>query len=288
MEKLVRIIFILSLGILSILTFQNCDCPLQETYTFSNCQVREATITKFNPNGTVREETKPDGTTEIIFIPDSTYSIHTFQFPFDQRSSGSLVNDDRFAKSSAIPIFKIPFTNNAPYFLAILDNYPKNDEIVGDILVSEIANDFSYADIRVRGEIVRLNENFNSENSQQFCEFVNNLARDTARIRQLKSNLSKFGLGLPFSFVINFTQGNIVVLDLNNKVVSGVTPLTQDINKLLDLTRNQAINLRVRVSEVFLYRAVNGKYFLFAVTDIRQGTLDPYKRRFTIMFSEIN
>lgn len=267
---------------------QSCDCPLQETNVYSDCKVREATITKFNPNGNLQQISNPDGTTSLVFVPDSLYSIHTFLFPFDPNMSGTLVNDERFAKSSTITLVKVPFSDNRPYFLALLDNYPLNNDLNGDILLYNVANDFSFAEIRVSGEIARINVTFNSENSTDFCDLVNRLTRDTAGMRRLKASLSKFGLDLPNSVVRNYNQGDLVVLDTGNRIVVGVTPQPNDVNYVLNLTLNKAINLIVRIGEVYLYRAKNGKYFIFAVTDIRQGTLSPYKRRLTIMFSEVN
>ncbi|MCX7908743.1 MAG: ribosome-inactivating family protein [Ignavibacteria bacterium] len=276
------------IGLVLIIFIQSCECPLQEANVYSNCQVREATITKFNPNGSLQQIQNPDGTSSLVFVPDPLYSIHTFLFPFDQSMSGTLVNDERFSKSSTITIVKIPFSDLRPYFLAILDNFPQNNDINGDILLYNVANDFSYAEIRVFGEITRVNRNFNSENSTEFCKLVNDLTRDTAEIRNLKRSLSKFGQNLPNSIILNYNQANLVVLDTGNNVVTGITPLQKDIDYVLNLTSNKSVNLVVRVGDVYLYRAKNGKYFIFAVTDIRQGTLSPNKRRLTIMFSEIN
>ncbi|ROL58156.1 hypothetical protein D9V84_00025 [Bacteroidetes/Chlorobi group bacterium Naka2016] len=283
----IKILFFNALFLAFLLLIQSCDCPLQEANVYSECQVREATITKFNPNGTLQQVTNPDGTSTLVFVPDSLYSIHTFLFPFNKDMSGSLVNDERFAKSSTIPIVKIPFSDSRPYYLAIFDNYPQNNDLNGDILLYDVANDLSSAAIRVAGEIVRINQTFNSENSTEFCDVVNRLTRDTALIRNLKSRLSQFGRNLPNAVVINYNQGNIVVLDTGNNIVVGVTPTQNDINYVLEITANKSVNLIVRVGEMYLYRARNGKYFIFAVTDIREGTLPPFKRRLTIMFSEI-
>lgn len=268
--------------------FQSCECPLQESSAYSPCNVREVTITKFNPNGTLRDTTLPDGSRQTIFIPDSTYSIHTFLFPFDANSSGLLPNDDRFKNTSSIVLFQRPFSDGTPYFVAIFDNYPTNSGLNGDLLLYDVADDFSNAYIRVTGKITQLTERFTSENSQQFCEFVNNITQDTARINLLKNNLSEFGLGLPIASVIQFNAGNVVVLDANGRINNTVSPPPSDVQELLNLTQNQAINLRVTIGDVFLYKAKNGRFFIFAVTDLRQGSLVPYKKRITIMFSAIN
>ncbi len=270
--------------------FQSCECPLKEANLYSNCKVREATITKFNPNGTIQQVSNPDGTYDLVFVPDSLYSIHTFLFPFEANLSGSLVNDERFAKSSTIPIVKIPFSDGRPYYISIFDNYPQNNDMNGDILLYYVADDFSYAEIRVAGELVRINQNFNSENSSDFCDFINNFTRDTAEIARLKSDLKKFGLNArnTDSYAQNYTSGNIVVLDVNNNIVANITPLQTDIDQALQKTTNKSVNVRVSIGQVYLYRARNGKYFIFAITDIRQGTLSPFKRRLTIMFSEVN
>jgi len=282
--------FYLILGMIFVVSvlLQSCECPLQESSAYSECKVREVTITRFNPKGTLELVSNPDGTNTIVFVPDSLYSIHTFLFPFDQNYSGSLVNDERFASSSTIPIVKIPFSDKRPYFVAILDNYPQNNDLNGDILLYNVPDDFSYAEIRIAGSITRINQTFNSENSTEFCQMVNELTRDTNEIRRLKNNLSKYGENLPNSISLNYSQANIVVLDVNNNVVNGITPPQEDVNYALQLTSNKSINLVVRVGEVYLYEAKNGKHFIFVVTDIRPGSLPPFKRRITIMFSIID
>lgn len=268
----------------------SCECPLEEVSPTPICNVREVTITKFNPNGTLQRVQNPDGTTSIVFIPDSTYSIHTFQFPFDKNSSGFLPNDERFTKSSSIIIAKQPFSDNRPYSLVIFDNYPLNNDLNGDIMVFDVSDALSSAELRVAGSIVLLNEKFNSENSQEFCEFVNNLLRDKDRINQYKNGLIPFGTGLPIANIITYNPSNITILDKdNNPVAPGtVVPLQEDIAQILRQIENNAVNITVRVGDVFIYKAKNGKYFIYAVTDIRQGTLAPFKHRITIMFSEIN
>lgn len=272
------------------LFLSSCECPLEEVSPTPICNVREVSITKFNPNGTLQNVQNPDGTTSLIFIPDSTYSIHTFQFPFDKNSSGYLPNDERFSKSSTVSLVKYPFSDNRPYFLVIFDNYPLNNDLIGDILVFDVRDDLSSADLRVSGSINEINEKFNSENSQEFCEFVNNLVKDKDRIRNYKNNLRLFGLGLPISNVISYNPSNISILDKDNNPVQpgSVTPPAGDIDKILQLTEGKAVNITVRVGDVFFYQARNGKYFIFAVTDIREGTLNPHKRRVSIMFSEVN
>jgi len=271
----------------SFIILNSCECPLQETDIYQKCQVREATITRFSPTGSLVKVTNPDGTKQIVFQPDSLFSIHTFLFPFDKNMSGALVNDERFSKSSSIPIVKRPFSDKRPYFLAIFDNYPPNNDLNGDILLYSVADNFQSAEIRVAGDIVLTGLTFYSENSQEFCELVDNLTKDTARIRSLKSSLSQFGINLRNSSVIDYNQSNLVVLDTGNQVVTGVTPPQNDIDEALKLVKNRAVNITVKLGEVYLYRAINGKYFIFAITDIREGTLSPYKRRLTIMFSEI-
>ncbi len=273
---------------LTFLFLQSCDCPLQETNLSKICNLREATITKFHPFGTVVSDTLQSGEIVNTFVPDSLYSIHSFQFPFDMSSSGLLVNDDRFRSSSTITIEKIPFSDGSRYFLAALDNYPTNDDMKGDILVYDVASDFSFAWLRIAGEISILNQKFTSENSQEFCQFVENLTRDTALISNLKANRKLFGEGTGIDSVMNLSNANLFVLDLNDRIVQNIPPLQIDVDKIREkLSAKKAVNIRITVGDVFLYRALNGKYFIFAVTDIREGTLLPNKRRVTIMFSEI-
>lgn len=268
----------------------SCECPLEEVNPTPICNVREVTITKFNPSGTLQNVQNPDGTSGLVFIPDSNYSIHTFQFPFDNNSTGNLPNDERFLSSNKVSIAKIPFSNGQPYFLVIFDNYPLNNDLNGDIMVYDVSDDFVTAELRVFGSILNLTEKFNSENSKEFCDFVNSLVKDVDKIKNYKKNLQPFGTGLTISKVITYNPSSISILDKNNNLVPAgtVIPPQADVDKILDMTSNKAINITVKVGDVFMYKAKNGKYFIFVVTDIRQGLLNPFKRRVTIMFSEVN
>ncbi len=277
------LILLLLLG-LSIFVNSCCDCPLEPSDLKLKCNVREASITDFNPNLTL----KPGTADTLIPVPE--YSIHTFLFPNDNNSSGSLPNDERFASSSTITTLSLPFSDGRPYYVAIIDNIPFNGNQNGDILVDSVFYDNatptnSYAFIRVKGQIQRTNYQFNFDNAQLFCDFVSN---NSSSLLDLFKDLKLYGSGIVGDTKIrSYNAADIKVIDIGGKVVNNINPSQTDIDKLLLLSQ-QGTDILIKPGDVFVYQAVNNRRFVFSVANIGLGMFQPFKKRVTIMFTAIN
>lgn len=275
--------FVISL--LLILVTACCDCPLEPNDAPEyNCLVREGTITKFNPG--LQEVTKGDSTYKV---PVPEYSIHTFLFPSNDNSSGSLPNDDRFADSERILITSVPFENNVPFYAAILDVYPNNPDLKGDILLVEANPESLTADLRFYGRLARLPKDLNSDDASLFCEYIESNADD---ITSAKARASKYGMGIPGAKFYTYNSNAIEVLNELGEIVTGQpgvpSPAGAVISALFNNIGQGAIDVTVEPGDVFYYRAANGKSFLMVITDISRGILPPLKKRLTFMFSPLD
>lgn len=278
---------ILILALISALSFfinSCCDCPLEPSDLKMKCNVREASITDFNPNLTL----KPSTSDTLIPVPE--FSIHTFLFPSDNNSSGSLPNDQRFATTSTITTLSIPFSDGQPYYLAIMDNIPFNSNQNGDILVDSVFYDAttptnSYAFLRIKGEIQRTNLLFNFDNAQLFCDFVSN---NSSNLLDLFKDVKLYGIGIVGdSRIRSYSAADVKIINTAGKIVDNVTPLQSDINKILALAQ-QGTDILVKPGDVFVYQAVNNRRFVFSIANIGLGMFQPFKKRVTIMFTAIN
>lgn len=274
--------------LLAIMLFINscCDCPLKETTINIKCNVREVSITDFDPS---RVFNQADNT----YVPSRTYSIHSFLFPNDFSSSGSLPNDERFRTLSTLSIIRIPFSDGRPYFLTIFDDLPLNSDQNGDILVDSVYIDpvsflNNYAYIRVKGFIEKLNSQFLLDDANAFCKFIEDKQVQN-EIQQKFQTTKLYGLGLSFAEVLRkYNQNSIKVVDAQNNEVLNIVPGLNDIQKVLDIFNKDGIDLKVKMGDVFVYRAINMRKFVFAVVNIGTGQLDPFKKRVTIMFTQVN
>lgn len=261
-----------------------CDCPLEESMITIKCFVREASITDFDP-------TRIFNPLDSTYIPTQTYSIHSFLFPNDLRSSGSLPNDERFRSLTTLSIIKIPFSDKRPYYLTILDNLPLNSDQNGDILVDSVYIDNAnylnnYAYLRIRGAIERLNQKFLNDGAQAFCDYV---AQNENEIKQKSLDLKLYGLGVVGSTQLKtYTANDIKIFNSANQQVTDVIPPSEDITKLLNIFNKDAIDLQVQMGDAFVYQSINKRKFVFAIVNISQGQLDPFKKRVTIMFTQVN
>lgn len=256
-----------------------CDCPLDPYEEPIICKVREVTVTVFNPG-----ITKVDDTT---FVPVPEYSIHTYQFPNNDENSGSLPNDERFSDREQIPI-AFQSMDGTSYFAAIMDRYPINADLKGDMMVISADPVTLSAVLRFKGSLLKLNNKFMSENATQFCEFIN---EEKDEIDEAKLDLILYGKGLPGTDIISYNSSNIDVIDANGRVVTnepGVPfPQNDIITILLENVNEKAVNILVEIGDVFIYQAINGKLFVFVIADVKEGTFDPQKRRVSIMFNRI-
>lgn len=262
-----------------------CDCPLEPNQNpIYDCLVREASITVFEPGLVVDNTTDPP---TITPVPE--YSIHTFQFPNDDNSSGLLTNDDRFADQENIVIASVPYSNGEPYSVAILDDLPLNISIRGDILVVSTDPVGSTAQLRFAGRLARLPQTFNSENADQFCSYIDN---NTNVISDAADNASLYGAADPLASINDFSAASIEIINANGEVVTGEAgvpaPLLEDINQLRNITGGSGIDIQVEPGDAFYYEARNGKSFVVIVVDVFEGILSPFKRRVTIMFNPLD
>lgn len=273
-----KIILIISIAIL----LKSCcgECPLEPVDEVTiECKIRDATITQFNPNLVLSG-------TELVPVPE--YSIQAFQFPFDDSNSGLLTNDERFEEQDEIIIASAPIGNTG-FRAAILDDLPLNSDIKGDLMVVDVDTTVPDALIRVKGSVQKLSLNFFSENATEFCEF---LKANEYAIEDAQDNLEQYGRGIPGSEpAAAYNAADIDVVNAEGIVVTGnpdaPQPSRADIQNVIEQTAQQAVNIRVQPGDVFVYRAVNGRTFVFVIADINSGNQEPYKRRITILFNTV-
>lgn len=284
MKRVFRQFTNLSLLPLIILLINSCcDCPLQETMVNIKCFVREASITDFDP-------TRVLNPTDNTYVPSQTYSIHSFLFPTDLKSSGSLPNDERFRTFNFLSIIKVPFSDKRPYYLTIVDNIPLNSDQNGDILVDSVYIDNTnflnnFAFLRIKGAIERLNQKFFNDGALAFCDFV---AQNETEIKQKAMDLKLYGLGVAGSTQLrNYTANDIKIFNAANQEVTNIIPPSEDVTTLLNIFNKDGIDLRVQMGDAFIYQAVNKRKFVFAIVNISQGQLAPFKKRITIMFTQV-
>ena len=278
-----------------------CNCPLQPVNNNKSiqCNVRETTVTQFNPN-----LIKVNDTT---YVPIPEYSIHSFQFPGDNNSSGSTPNDSRFsATNDKVVISKIPFSDGRNYWLAILDNKPQNANLIGDVLIDSIFYDPApsnrFALLRFAGYLVKLNSGpfnipaFGSDDADDFCkkirDTISNISINITKRMQDSAKNHQYGDGVPGAVKISdYANAIPVVLDASGNVVPSPTPPPSqaDIDKLKNsVSQIKAIDIQVKIGDMFFYTAKNGKSFIITIVDIVQGTLVPNKKRITMMFNPVD
>lgn len=288
-------IYKLILLITALIGFNSCSCPVEESDPVFLCETRLATIDRFNPNFTVRiDPVSGEAVTDL----DSTYSISMFLFPNDASSSGSLPNDARFQNSSQLVIAKEPFLiDGVKYYAAIMDGFPSNDLLAGDILVDSV--DLSAATgpgayFRIYGNLLMIDRNYNSEDAQAFCDYVtahtDTIQSASNLIREKNGqNDYKYGKNQPGAVESTYNSSSIMILDEQLKVIGsygavGVPNPTPDVISKLNANAIKYVRLRVEPGNVYTYLAKNGKRFVFFVSEIRAASIFPYRQRVTIMF----
>ena len=259
-----------------------CDCSVSP---ISNpefeCLVREATVTQFNA-----ELVNVDGE----LTPGTNYAIHNFVFPNSKYLSGTLVNDERFAKTGESIVSYLNYSNKQPYKIAILDNSPLNSTMIGDLLVLDVNTIDTTAELKVKGELALIDNGFLTDNAALFCTYIE---ASSDFIVNARTNLSLYGRNLQNSFVPRtYNQTNISILNKQNENVTGQqgvpAPVTADVTKLLELVNSNNVAIRVRAGDVYLYKSIAGDYFVILISDINTGILPPQKGRVSIMFNKVN
>jgi hypothetical protein len=259
-----------------------CDCNTNPVNNpVAECSVRETTITEFNAD-LIKVDT--------ILKPGPYYSVHSFLFPNNKYLTGTLVNDERFARTGEVLVATRTFSNASSYKLAILDNNPINSNMIGDILVDTVYAKDTTAELKFKGELTRLDSAFLSDDAELFCEYIK---FNKNFITNSITNLSKFGKNVRNSRVPKiFTNSDLKILNANSENVTGQTgtptPTNEDINGLLTIVNSENVVILVKPGEIFLYKTASGGLYVVLVTNISNGILQPNKGRVSIMFNRIN
>ncbi|MEI6090145.1 MAG: hypothetical protein WCR42_06820 [bacterium] len=269
-------IILISIAVATLLFLNSCnECPICEQE--NQCKVREATITIFNP----RLEKINDST----WVPVPGYSIHSFLFPEDDISSGTLPNETPYLLNDKIQLAEQIYNDGTQDLNTILlGNYPTNERMVGDILLIDADTANQTVVIRVSGEIYRLPNNYMLDDANLFCKQY--IPDNQTEIGEGYALLSQYGKGFTYAANEPFSIYDFKVFDMAGNEVAA-TPPAAVVNNLLMLVSGKTINLTVRKGKVFLYRARNGRTFVFAIANISQSTTAPYKKRITILFTAL-
>lgn len=273
------------LVLLSIVLLNSCsECPITEAPPIFVCETRIVTMEKFNPNFTIVNN-------EAVL--DSDYNISIYQFPDNSASSGSFPNDSRFEGNAVVTLASFPFSfNDSIYFANIMDSYPTNEQLLGDFLIQDVnvSNNPPTANIRLYGSIALFPQSLLTENSQEFCDFVEANKSD---IDESFSNFTadnRFGKNQRGIIQNTYSVNNIIITDNNEKIVGTVgspsvpNPPQDVINKLNDAANKLvSFDLPVVPGNVYTYIAKNGKRFVIVITEIRQTNITPFRKRVSMM-----
>jgi len=262
------------------------DCPIKDNPPVFLCEVREATITEFNPL-LVRDLSIPDS---VVFVPDPKYSVHTFEFPLDQKSSGSLPNDERFKEQGFIAVATKPSTTGN-YTVALVDFTPLNSDMIGDILVDSVfinPSDPSQnrAYLMFYGDLARYPRDFTSENSKEFCNFLGTFS--SSDLNNIRIDATKYGENLPNAGSKTYDiNSRFVAINQKGQFDFNIDISLADKQSLLSDFKGKSIVVQVNPGQVYFYRARNGRQFAIVISDIKSGTFPPNKNRVTIMFNPL-
>jgi uncharacterized protein (UPF0335 family) len=271
------------------------------------------TITRFDAGLTEREgDFDDDPMLDTIYIPVPSYNIHSFTFGYGN-NTGSLDNDTRFSDETGVDKIAVEEYNlpGFPYKLVIFDEAPANEDINGDMLVEEVniinpGNDNAL--LRVKGFLGFFRQDFWSESSTAFCEYIE--ANNEQLIERFISSegqedYSEYGKNIAEGKVVRSTgSSNYGIVDQNGNIikenigtltddVAGFTPQRlRDLANQIERNEEEIYSIRVEVGDVFYYIAKNGRHYLFAIINIderdSEGQQDPaIKQRVSIIFSEL-
>ncbi|MFP4528113.1 MAG: hypothetical protein ACLFQX_06155 [Candidatus Kapaibacterium sp.] len=308
MKKIYIYKIVAAIGLIPLLF--GCECPCNEAFNPFACTPREVTITEFDagiiepPEYVIRD----GDTVGVIYYPVDTYSIHAYQFPINRSNSGSLPLDEssynaRQGVDSTV-IASIPLANydiDLPYMYAMVDAFPTNNKMVGDVIIEDIDLTSNPTDpsafIRVAGRILRISPAYAppymSESSRMFCEYMDdNLLIDgelnTDLVNEFRENMVEFGEGIPGSTRRDFTVANgyapvvvnaygRIVVDQNGNINPNIYPpdenLAANLAAIID-KRPDAMGDLGRVIEEKELRAITieahiGDVFFYRATNGR-------------------
>ncbi len=252
-----------------------CPCDTENIYPYT-CSPREASITEFNPQFESIPQILPAGkdifeATKVLYIPTDTYSIHSFEFPYEMSSSGFLPNNEHYKADFGIAqgiIKSIKLSNygiNLPYSFAVLNEVPQNADIKGDILVEDVEIDTSDASnstatIMVSGYMQKIASKYDSESSKDFCEFLesvyfSNGKLDKEKISDLRKNIldSKYGVGITgFALQNHYTNKPLYVINSIGQILIDFSSGSPIINKYAFVGNKKGYNdLLAQVNQIY-------------------------------------
>lgn len=275
------------------------DCSL-EPLTQLSCAPREATVTQFNANVTQITVKDSKGNDSTYLEPVAEFSIHSYMFPGNDATSGSTPNDFRFSNKSSIFYGTVPFVfNNVTYFAQYEQSLPFNNDINGDFLVvsEDLTSNPRSAKIRfngfVKNIVAEVGNNFMKDNSKDFCsDIINKMNNDPTIIENIRKLKTNYGLGTVPQ--LNLTKADYKVYDIDGNVITdpaviAAMPDAQVQGQIKGLNLKFAYDSDVQLGQIYYFQSlITGREFIFAITNIDNGLLAPFKNRLTIMFTALD
>lgn len=260
------------------------DCPLKQAPPVFVCESRIVTMEKFNPNFSVVNGQS---------VLDSDYNISIYMFPDNSSSSGTFPNDNRFVGNAVLSLASFPFAwNDSIFYANIMDTYPTNEQLQGDFLVQSVnvTTSPATANIRLYGSIDMFWQGLFTEDAQQFCDFVDaNRSRIDNSLSSMNAN-NRYGRNQSGATINTYTVSNIIITNSEGKIVGnagdpGVPYPNNDVINKLNNVASQLISIDLQVvpGNVYTYIAKNGKRFVILITEIRQSSLAPFRKRVSMM-----
>jgi len=256
------------------------ECPVFENAPSNNLQVREATITRFNPS----------------FLPDSTpapsYSIHTFAFPTSDASSGDLPNDNRFRTQSGQVVLGIleysnPFGEERT--VRVSTGAVDNSRLNGDIMVVSVSlGPPRTARLRFRREVATISPPLlTSASASDFVAYVQGNAGTSQQVDGLAATASRYGANLGNASSSSNPSIRVDVLGSNGQVTGDAVPaaLQPAVDSIAQSSR--IVEVEVRLGEVYYYKAESGQEFAVLIEDIFEGSQSPNLQRVTIKYIDL-
>ncbi len=280
METKLLKILLTGISFSGIVFISGCGCPDLMTEATVEPRVREASITRFEP-----------GFDKGQNLPVPQYSIHTFAFPANISSSGSLPNDFRISEGKEIVLAKKEFQAGPDLFTAILSTqYPTNDTLTGDIMVVSVDRINRRACIRFAGELAAISKGFTSGSAPDFANFLKTLINPPpGQVPSWETAATPFGATSPgVSRCGASSQTIIKTIDRQGNDVTALHPVPASIvAELLAQRVAKSVEIEVTIGDIYYYKARNGIEFAVLIEDVFEGSLLPNLQRITIKFTEI-
>jgi hypothetical protein len=134
-----------------------------------------------------------------------------------------------------------------------------------------------------------------NENAQDFCDFVTSQSAifEDAFLNMTLDN--RYGKNQLNTTVNDYNNSPTVILNDKFEVLGtlGAAGLPEPLANIVDLFNLRKLeaptyDMRVRVGDVYAYIARNGRRIVFQVTEMRQSTISPFRRRMSIMFFNVD